>query len=101
MNPVHGRHLSLIDPSARAGPLSPFRTRRNLTSSDRCTRLLLEGGIDKSRAIHEEWRISEKTLFTMALIGGVLGRSLGGFALLPSCRLLPVVILSAVRMNSY
>ena len=73
MNPVHGRHLSLIDPSARAGPLSPFRTRRNLTSSDRCTRLLLEGGIDKSRAIHEEWRISEKMLFTMALVGGFWG----------------------------
>src|SRR3989442_16013167 len=99
MNPVHGRHLSLIDPSARADPLSPFRTHRNLTSSDRSTRLLLEGGIDKSRAIHEELRISEKTLFTIALIGGVVGRSLGGFALLPRCGVVPVGRLRAVSMR--
>ena len=30
-------------------------------------------GIDKSRATYGEWRISEKTLFTMALIGGFWG----------------------------
>ena len=30
-------------------------------------------GIDKSRAIDGEWRISEKTLFTMALVGGFGG----------------------------
>ena len=30
-------------------------------------------GIDKSRAIYGEWRISEKRLFTMALVGGFWG----------------------------
>ena len=30
-------------------------------------------GIDKSRATYGEWRISEKTLFTMALVGGFWG----------------------------
>jgi len=30
-------------------------------------------GIDKSRAIYGEWRIREKTLFTMALVGGFWG----------------------------
>ena len=34
---------------------------------------LLSMGVDKSRAIHQEWRISEKTLFVMALLGGFLG----------------------------
>src|SRR3989442_683136 len=29
--------------------------------------------IDKSRATYGEWRISEKTLFTMALVGGFWG----------------------------
>src|SRR2546425_12486650 len=35
-------------------------------------------GIDKSRAINGEWRISEKALFTMALVGGFWGVVLGG-----------------------
>ena len=30
-------------------------------------------GIDKARATYGEWRISEKTLFTMALVGGFWG----------------------------
>jgi len=30
-------------------------------------------GIDKSRAVYGEWRTSEKTLFTMALVGGFWG----------------------------
>ena len=30
-------------------------------------------GIDKSRATYGEWRISEKTLFTTALVGGFWG----------------------------
>ncbi len=38
---------------------------------------LLAMGIDKSRAIHQEWRISEKTLFVMALVGGFLGVATG------------------------
>ena len=35
-------------------------------------------GIDKSRAEYGEWRIREKTLFTMALVGGFWGVVLGG-----------------------
>ncbi|HLQ03558.1 MAG TPA: DUF1294 domain-containing protein [Nitrososphaerales archaeon] len=38
---------------------------------------LLAIGIDKSRAVHQEWRISEKTLFVMALLGGFLGVATG------------------------
>jgi len=30
-------------------------------------------GIDKARAVNGEWRISEKKLFTMALVGGFCG----------------------------
>ena len=29
--------------------------------------------IDKNRAIHKEWRISEKKLFFIAIIGGSIG----------------------------
>src|SRR5713101_1391199 len=43
-----------------------------LAPSDRHNRLLRDG-IDKSRAIDGEWRISEKTLFPMALVGGFWG----------------------------
>ena len=38
---------------------------------------LLAMGVDKSRAIHQEWRISEKTLFVVALAGGFLGVATG------------------------
>ncbi len=34
-------------------------------------------GIDKQRAIHGQWRIAEKTLFGLALLGGSLGGILG------------------------
>ena len=34
-------------------------------------------GIDKSKAIHHQWRISEKVLFIIALIGGGIGSALG------------------------
>lgn len=34
-------------------------------------------GIDKKRAIKGKYRISEKTLFTLALLGGSLGSILG------------------------
>lgn len=33
--------------------------------------------IDKSRAIHKEWRIPEKTLITISIIGGSIGMLLG------------------------
>lgn len=29
--------------------------------------------LDKQKAIHHQWRISEKTLFAIALLGGSLG----------------------------
>ncbi|MEO4051979.1 DUF1294 domain-containing protein [Solibacillus sp. CAU 1738] len=32
---------------------------------------------DKSRAIKKEWRIAEKTLFTLAFLGGAIGGVLG------------------------
>ncbi len=35
-------------------------------------------GIDKDRARHNEWRIPEKTLFAIALVGGSLGVAFGG-----------------------
>lgn len=34
-------------------------------------------GIDKRRSIKNEWRISEKALFTLAFIGGSIGSILG------------------------
>ena len=34
-------------------------------------------GIDKNRAKRHEWRIPEKTLFFVALIGGSLGTTVG------------------------
>lgn len=33
--------------------------------------------IDKQRAIKNEWRISEKSLFTLAIAGGAIGGVLG------------------------
>ncbi len=32
---------------------------------------------DKQKAIHNQWRIPEKTLFLLALMGGSLGTTLG------------------------
>lgn len=34
-------------------------------------------GIDKKRAIKHQWRIKEKTLFLMAIIGGSVGSIIG------------------------
>ena len=34
-------------------------------------------GIDKKRAIHHEWRIPEKTLFLLSIIGGSPGALFG------------------------
>ncbi len=33
--------------------------------------------VDKQRAIHKKWRIPEKTLFLIGIIGGSLGAILG------------------------
>ena len=37
-------------------------------------------GVDKKRAVTHRWRISEKTLFFLAVIGGSLGGILGMLA---------------------
>ena len=34
-------------------------------------------GIDKSKAIHKQWRVPEKMLFLIALVGGGVGDSVG------------------------
>ncbi|MFV0466578.1 MAG: DUF1294 domain-containing protein [Lachnospiraceae bacterium] len=34
-------------------------------------------GLDKHRAIHQEWRISEKALFASAIFGGSIGSIVG------------------------
>ncbi|SOC36542.1 DUF1294 domain-containing protein [Ureibacillus acetophenoni] len=39
--------------------------------------LLVLMKLDKSRAKRKEWRISEKTLFTIAIFGGACGGVLG------------------------
>lgn len=37
-------------------------------------------GIDKGRAVKNKWRISEKTLFIMVLLGGGIGGTAGMYA---------------------
>ncbi len=39
--------------------------------------LLILMGMDKSRAKRHEWRIAERTLFTLAIVGGAVGGVLG------------------------
>ena len=39
--------------------------------------LLVFMGMDKSRAKKQEWRIPERTLFTLAICGGAVGGVLG------------------------
>ena len=34
-------------------------------------------GVDKWRAVHNSWRISEATLLTLAVVGGSIGALLG------------------------
>lgn len=38
---------------------------------------LVSMGVDKKRAIRHQWRISETTLFLIALLGGSLGSIIG------------------------
>lgn len=40
----------------------------------------LSMGIDKYKAIKDEWRIPEKTLFIIAILGGALGSWLGMYS---------------------
>ena len=37
-------------------------------------------GIDKYKAIHEKWRIKEKTLFLVAIAGGAVGSTIGMYS---------------------
>ena len=39
--------------------------------------LLILMGMDKSRAKKHEWRIAERTLFILAIVGGAVGGVLG------------------------
>ncbi|MGE7915403.1 DUF1294 domain-containing protein [Lysinibacillus xylanilyticus] len=39
--------------------------------------LLVMMGLDKSKAKKHEWRIAERTLFTLAIAGGAVGGVLG------------------------
>lgn len=39
--------------------------------------LFITMGLDKNRAVRAKWRIPERTLLTMALIGGSLGGLIG------------------------
>ena len=64
---------------------------------------------DKQKAIKQQWRISEKTLFTLAIFGGAIGGVLGmylfrhktkqnrfafGFSLLAAVQLFIIIQLS-------
>ena len=64
---------------------------------------------DKQKAIKQQWRISEKTLFTLAIFGGAIGGVLGmylfrhktkhnrfafGFSLLAAVQLFIIIRLS-------
>lgn len=41
--------------------------------------LFIMMGMDKSKAKKKEWRIAEKTLFTIAVLGGATGGVIGMF----------------------
>jgi uncharacterized membrane protein YsdA (DUF1294 family) len=79
------RHLGLSRPSSLIPVLGCIDG--NLLFAVIGDWLLLSGvvgffamGLDKARAGSGEWRISEKTLFIIALSGGSLGVALGGLA---------------------
>src|SRR5437667_2914147 len=78
MNPGYEKRLCLI--SSTTSSLMFECISSNLPLEALGVWLLLTGivgffamGIDKSRATYGEWRISEKMLFTMALVGGFWG----------------------------
>lgn len=53
-------------------------------------------GIDKMKAVKKEWRIPERTLFAIALLGGGVGAFLGMFTFRHKTRHLKFVILFTV-----
>jgi len=74
----HAKHLSLIGSTTSSGVFECVSGNPLFELAGIWT--LLTGvigffamGIDKSRAVYGEWRTSEKTLFTMALVGGFWG----------------------------
>src|SRR3989442_13449580 len=78
MNPGYGKRLCLISLTTSSIMFECISS--NLPLEILGIWLLLTGvigffamGIDKARATYGEWRISEETLFTMALVGGVWG----------------------------
>src|SRR2546428_8598987 len=86
MNPGYGKHLCLISLTTSSIMFECISS--NLPLEILGIWLLLTGvigffamGIDKARATYGEWRISEKTLFTMALVGGFWGVVLTSLAL--------------------
>src|SRR5437899_6439487 len=78
MNPGYGKRLCLISSLTSSNMFECISS--NLPLEALGIWLLLTGvigffamGIDKARAVNGEWRISAKTLFTMALVGGFWG----------------------------
>src|SRR5207245_9649721 len=78
MNPGYGKRLCLISRSISSIMFECISS--NLPLEILGIWLLLTGvigffamGVDKARATYGEWSISEKTLFTMALVGGFCG----------------------------
>lgn len=53
-------------------------------------------GIDKMKAVRKEWRIPERTLFAIALLGGGVGSFLGMFTFRHKTRHMKFVILFSV-----
>lgn len=68
-------------------------------------------GIDKRKAIKHLWRIPEKTLFTIALLGGSIGSSIGMYTFrhktqhksfvigIPSIVIVQVAIIILIMIN--
>lgn len=63
--------------------------------------------IDKKKAQHGSWRIAEKTLFTITLLGGGIGTILGMYAFRHKTKKLrftigfPVIVLSEIFVIVY
>jgi len=82
MNPIHGDEVPYLASSNRWSMLGCLQS--NLLYEAIGVWLLLTGtigflsmGIDKERAIDGEWRIPERALFVLALVGGSFGIATG------------------------